>query len=90
MRYTATAVVLCLIASMSAAQDAAGFSLKSKFTYVKAGWKRGAHAVAIDYAIGEDFNAKEDKATMIGVGYVWNPVRWLERRRPGRHPSPPS
>jgi len=63
---------------LSAAQDAAGFELKSKFTYFKAGWKRGAHAVAVDYAIGEDFNAKEDKATMIGVGYVWNPVRWLE------------
>jgi hypothetical protein len=63
---------------LTAAQDAAGFSLKSTFMYSKVGFKRGAHAVALDYAIGEDFNAKEDKATMIGVGYVWNPVRWLE------------
>jgi hypothetical protein len=63
---------------LTAAQDAAGFELESKFTYFKVGFKRGAHAVAVDMAIGEDFNALEDKSTMIGIGYVWNPVRWLE------------
>ena len=63
---------------LTAAQDAAGFSLESKFMYFKAGFKRGAHAVAVDYAIGKDFSAKDDEAKMIGIGYVWNPVRWLE------------
>jgi len=59
-------------------QVAAGVSLESKFTYFKVGWKRGAHAVAVDMAVTEDFSAMGDSAQMIGVGYVWNPVRWLE------------
>ena len=50
----------------------------STFNYFKVGFKRGAHAVAIDWAMGEDFVATGDEATMYGIGYVWNPVRWLE------------
>jgi len=50
----------------------------STFTYLKLGFKRGAHAVAVDWAMGEDFVAVGDEATMYGIGYVWNPVRWLE------------
>jgi hypothetical protein len=50
----------------------------SKFTYFKVGWKAGQHAIAVDYAIGDDFVAVGDEATMYGIGYVWNPIRWLE------------
>jgi hypothetical protein len=64
--------------ALSAAQDAAGFSLESKYTYFKVGFKRGAHAIAVDYAMGDDFSVAGDEAKMIGIGYVWNPVRWLE------------
>ena len=46
--------------------------------YFKVGFKRGAHAVAVDYAIGENFAAAGDEGTMMGIGYVWNPIRWLE------------
>jgi hypothetical protein len=53
-------------------------SRDSTFNYLKLGWKRGAHAVAVDWAKGEDFVTVGDEATMYGIGYVWNPVRWLE------------
>lgn len=51
----------------------------SDWNYFKAGFKfGGTHAIAIDYAIGNDFAAVGDEATMMGIGYVWNPIRWLE------------
>ena len=50
----------------------------STFNYFKVGFKRGAHAFAIDYAMGDDFVTTGDEAKMYGIGYVWNPVRWLE------------
>jgi hypothetical protein len=50
----------------------------STFNYIKAGFKRGQHAIAVDYAMGDDFAAVGDEAKMYGIGYVWNPVRWLE------------
>ena len=28
--------------------------------------------------MGDDFAAVGDEAKMYGIGYVWNPVRWLE------------
>ena len=28
--------------------------------------------------MGDDFAATGDEAKMYGIGYVWNPVRWLE------------
>ena len=28
--------------------------------------------------MGDDFAAAGDEAKMYGIGYVWNPVRWLE------------
>jgi hypothetical protein len=62
----------------SAAQSVAGFGLESEFHYFKVGFKRGAHAIGIDYAMGDDFSAAGDEAKMYGIGYVWNPVRWLE------------
>ena len=53
-------------------------SRESTFTYFKVGWKRGAHAIAVDYAMGDDFVLDGDEAKMYGIGYVWSPVRWLE------------
>ena len=50
----------------------------STFNYFKVGFKRGQHAVGIDYAMGDDFTAVGDEAKMYGIGYVWSPVRWLE------------
>jgi predicted porin len=50
----------------------------SKFKYLKAGFKFGPHAIAADYAMGDDFAATGDEAKMWGVGYVWNPLRFLE------------
>jgi len=55
-----------------------GAARDSTFNYIKAGFKRGAHAVAVDYAMGDDFATAGDEAKMYGIGYVWNPVRWLE------------
>jgi hypothetical protein len=51
---------------------------ESEFTYLKAGFKRGTHAIAVDYAMGDDFSTVGGEAKMYGIGYVWNPVRWLE------------
>jgi hypothetical protein len=55
-----------------------GAARDSTFNYIKAGFKRGQHAIAVDYAMGDDFAAVGDEAKMYGIGYVWNPVRWLE------------
>ena len=58
---------------------AAGATVRdSQFMYFKVGFKRGAHAVGVDYATGDDFSAVGDEAKMYGIGYVWSPVRWLE------------
>ena len=50
----------------------------STFQYVKVGYKFGPHAIALDYGMGDDFARSGDEATVMGVGYVYNPVRWLE------------
>jgi hypothetical protein len=50
----------------------------STFNYFKVGFKRGAHAIGVDYAMGDDFVTSGDEAKMYGIGYVWSPVRWLE------------
>ena len=52
--------------------------LDAKFAYLKAGYKIRKHAVAIDYALGEDFDADGDESNMIGVGYVFKPITWAE------------
>jgi predicted porin len=52
--------------------------LESQFMYFKVGYKFGQHAIAVDYAEGTDFVAIDDEAKMYGIGYVWNPIRWLE------------
>jgi len=56
----------------------AGAARDSTFQYFKVGFKRGAHAFGVDYAMGDDFAVAGDEAKMYGIGYVWNPVRWLE------------
>ena len=55
-----------------------GAARDSTWNYFKVGFKRGQHAIAVDYAMGEDFAASGDEAKMYGIGYVFSPVRWLE------------
>jgi predicted porin len=51
---------------------------KAKFTWLKVGYKTGPHAVAVDYVMADDNAANDDEGTSYGIGYVWNPIRWLE------------
>jgi hypothetical protein len=51
---------------------------KAKFTWAKVGYKTGPHAVAVDYAMADDNAANGDEGKSYGIGYVWNPIRWLE------------
>jgi predicted porin len=51
---------------------------EQKFWWTKVGWKFGQHAIAIDYNETEDMAANGDEGKTYGIGYVWNPVRWLE------------
>ena len=69
---------LNLTASYTVRDVPTGAVRDSKFTYFKVGWKAGQHAIAVDYAMGDDFVAVGDEAKMYGIGYVWNPIRWLE------------
>jgi len=49
-----------------------------KFMWGKVGYKFGPHAIAVDYAQVDDQAAQGDKGKTYGIGYVWNPQRWLE------------
>jgi hypothetical protein len=62
----------------TAAQLATVGTLESTFNYFKVGFKRGQHAIAVDYAMGDDFTVEGDEGKMYGIGYVWSPVRWLD------------
>jgi predicted porin len=42
------------------------------------GYKWGQHALGVKYEVTEDLAAIGDEATGIGIGYVWNPIRWAE------------
>ena len=58
---------------------AAGLGTRDgKFTYGKVGYKFGRHAVAVDYALGDDQAAAGDEGKMIGVGYVFAPAAWAD------------
>ena len=49
-----------------------------KFTWLKVGYKTGPHAIAVDYGMVDDQAAQGDEGKTYGIGYVWNPIRWLE------------
>ena len=53
-------------------------SKSGKFLYGKLGYKKGMHAVAVDYGRGKDQALNDDKSTVIGLGYVMTPKPWLE------------
>jgi len=55
-----------------------GSTRDGKFDYFKVGYKWGQHAVGVDYAIGKNQSAVDDKVKTIGVGYVWSPIAWAE------------
>ena len=57
-------------------RDLAG--LTGKFSYLKAGYKFGQHAVSIDYGMGDDQAAAGDEAKVYGIGYVFTPLAWAE------------
>jgi predicted porin len=60
------------------APGATGEADEVKFMWGKVGYKFGPHAIAVDYAKVDDQAAAGDEGTSYGVGYVWNPIRWLE------------
>lgn len=49
-----------------------------KFMWGKVGYKFGQHAVAVDYGQVKNQAADGDDGKTYGVGYVWNPQRWLD------------
>jgi len=49
-----------------------------KMHWFKVGYKFGRHAIAVDYQMVNDLAAQGDEAKSYGVGYVWNPVPYLE------------
>lgn len=49
-----------------------------KFSYLKAGYKTGKHAISIDYGMGDDQAASGDEAKVYGIGYVFVPIAWAE------------
>jgi hypothetical protein len=49
-----------------------------KSTWLKVGYKFGPHAIAVDYGQVKNGAAQDDDGKTYGVGYVWNPQRWLE------------
>jgi len=51
---------------------------EGKFSYLKAGYKFGQHAVSIDYGMGDDQAAAGDEAKVYGIGYVFTPLAWAE------------
>lgn len=56
----------------------AGDGRKGKTTWLKAGYKFGTHAIAVDYGMYDDIGAAGDEGKSYGVGYVWSPTRWSE------------
>jgi predicted porin len=51
---------------------------EGKFTYFKVGYQSGKHAVAVDYAMGDDQSAAGDEARSMSIGYVFTPIAWAE------------
>ena len=49
-----------------------------KFSYFKAGYKTGKHAISVDYGMGDDQAASGDEAKVYGIGYVFVPFAWAE------------
>jgi predicted porin len=47
-------------------------------TFLKVGWKFGQHAISAAYELTNDLQAAGDEATVMSIGYVWNPIRWAE------------
>lgn len=63
------------LANSSRKNDA---SLDASYKYVKVGYKTGKHAVSVDYGKGDDEAANGDEAKVMGVGYVYKPVKAVD------------
>jgi predicted porin len=69
------------VAGTYAVRDLGGTAATNReVTYWSAavGWKAGQHAIALKYEVTEDLAAAGSETTGIGLGYVWNPIRWAE------------
>jgi predicted porin len=64
--------------AMTQAEVSAVARDKQKFWWTKVGYKFGTHAIAVDYNETEDMAQNGDEGKTYGVGYTWNPIRWLE------------
>lgn len=51
---------------------------KGKFNYVKLGYKFGQSAISVDMGKGKDQANVGDEADVIGIAYVYKPVKWAE------------
>jgi hypothetical protein len=51
---------------------------EGKFDYFKVGYKTGKHAIAADYAMGDDQSAAGDEASSMSLAYVYTPISWAE------------
>jgi hypothetical protein len=69
---------LCTAATCPAGATVGSERDEVKFMWGKVGYKFGQHAIAVDYAQVKDQAAQGDDGKTYGVGYVWNPQRWLE------------
>jgi porin-like protein len=49
-----------------------------KYDFFKVGYKFGAHAVSLAYALGKDQAVADDEATAWALGYVFTATRWAE------------
>lgn len=53
-------------------------SRKGKFDYVKLGYKIGGHAFSVDFGKAKDQAAADDEAKVMGIGWVYKPVKWAD------------
>ena len=51
---------------------------EGKYNYFKLGYQVGRHAVSADYGRAKDEAAIGDSAKVMGLAYVYTPVRWAE------------
>lgn len=82
-----------LVVTLAYSQKDLTADREGTFNYVKLGYQTGRHAVAVDFARGEDQAEADEEADMVGVGYVYHPADWaqvyaaakeLSLDRPGR------
>lgn len=59
-------------------RDIPNTTREGKFNYVKLGYMAGQHAFSVDFGKGKDQSASGDDAKVMGVAWVYTPVKWAE------------